>query len=89
MKEAGYEHWDEPNIGATNESGFTGLPGGMRLYNSGFFNFIGSYGRFWSSTESTTSNATQWYLWYNDNQLLGSGTNKTTGDSVRCLQDTN
>jgi len=28
MKEAGFEHWTSPNSGATNESGFKGLPGG-------------------------------------------------------------
>jgi uncharacterized protein (TIGR02145 family) len=30
MKEAGLAHWITPNIGATNESGFAGLPGGFR-----------------------------------------------------------
>jgi len=28
MKEIGTAHWDNPNSGATNESGFTSLPGG-------------------------------------------------------------
>ena len=30
MKEAGYEHWNSSNTGATNSSGWTGLPGGYR-----------------------------------------------------------
>jgi hypothetical protein len=43
MKESGYNHWQSPNIGATNESGLTGLPGGNRN-NIGFSEIgIGSY----------------------------------------------
>ncbi|MBN1199917.1 MAG: T9SS type A sorting domain-containing protein, partial [Bacteroidales bacterium] len=37
MKETGLTHWTNPNLDATNESGFTGLPGGNR-------NGDGSYG---------------------------------------------
>lgn len=32
LKETGTSHWDSPNTGATNESGFTALPGGHRRY---------------------------------------------------------
>ncbi len=31
MKEEGTTHWSSPNGGATNESGFSGLPGGLVL----------------------------------------------------------
>ena len=39
MKEAGYDHWNSPNTGATNSSGWTGLPGGN-----------GNDGIWWSSS---------------------------------------
>ena len=55
MKEAGYDHWNSPNTGATNSSGWTGLPGGKRwsigFFESGF-DVNGYYGYWWSASES-------------------------------------
>lgn len=48
MKEAGYEHWIEPNAGATNESGFTALPSGARQVT---FGHLGDAIVFWSTTK--------------------------------------
>ncbi len=42
--------WNEPNYGATNESGFTGLPGGMRT-GDGSFHHVGEMGRWWCFEE--------------------------------------
>ncbi len=50
MKEAGYDHWNSPNTGATNSSGWTGLPGGYRY--SGGFEQRWNYGYWWSASES-------------------------------------
>ena len=36
LKETGTAHWKSPNSGATNESRFTALPGGLRYYNGTF-----------------------------------------------------
>ena len=41
--------WNSPNIGATNSSGYTGLPGGFRNLG-GFYEGIGNKGFWWSST---------------------------------------
>jgi uncharacterized protein (TIGR02145 family) len=49
LKEAGTTHWTDPNVGATNESGFTALPGGALYY--GTFDGLGLYGYWWSSSD--------------------------------------
>ena len=86
MKEAGLMHWLSPNTGATNSSGFAGLPGGLRDFN-GTFKVIGSNGVWWSSTETNTSYA--WYrlLYYDNGVVFSSNFNKPFGFSVRCLRD--
>lgn len=50
LKEAGFEHWDSPNTGATNETGFTALPAGYYNYNYDTFERIRSYSYYWSSS---------------------------------------
>lgn len=55
MKETGYEHWQEPNEGATNESGFTALPGGYRPGLDAYLG-IGVRAIWWTSTEGQPSN---------------------------------
>lgn len=86
MKEEGTAHWNSPNTGASNESGFTGLPGGDRSTIGPFFN-IGSNGFWWSSTESSGSNA--WYRGlFNDNVYVDLfNLDKRFGISVRCVRD--
>jgi uncharacterized protein (TIGR02145 family) len=85
MKETGLEHWDSPNTGATNESGFTGLPGGYRY--TGAFWGIGKYGNVWTSTEYNSTNANYISLNYNYANVGMNGDIKTQGYSVRCLKD--
>ena len=87
MKEVGFEHWNSPNTGATNESGFTGLPAGYRYYVDGSYNYMGNYGYFWSSSEYYSDYA--WYrlLNYSYSTVARSDSNKRTGFSVRCLGD--
>ena len=86
MKEAGLAHWKSPNIGATNESGFAGRPGGFRFYSGTFYN-VGSYGDWWSSTESDTSSAWDRFLGNYDGDVGRSNNGKGSGFSVRCLRD--
>ena len=86
LKETGLIHWNSPNGGATNSSGFTALPGGFRFLNGAFSN-IGNLGYWWSSTESSTTSA--WYrtLNYLNTNVTTTVNNKADGFSVRCLKD--
>jgi len=86
LKEIGTIHWKSPNTGATNEKGFTGLPGGYHHSNGTFVN-IGDYGYWWSFTENDTGNA--WYrnLSYGNGGVGRYYNLKRDGLSVRCLKD--
>jgi uncharacterized protein (TIGR02145 family) len=78
--------WQSPNTGATNSSGFSGLPGGYRVDN-GNYSFIGDFGHWWSSTPNGTSNAWDWLLYYDSGYVFSSNANKRLGFSVRCIKD--
>lgn len=85
-KETGTLHWDEPNTGATNESGFTFLPGGSRTFN-GFFLNKGNSGYFWTSSESRSSQAWGRQLHYFSKNIGRFGGNIANGFSIRCTRD--
>ena len=52
LKEKGTTHWASPNSGATDESGFTALPGGSGNGSNEHFVTINTIGQWWCSTES-------------------------------------
>ena len=87
MKETGFIHWQSPNDGATNSSGFTGLPGGG--WNINDFANINTQGKFWTSTSSSTYGAIYRAL-YNTAPFLFNlpgGYPKTSCYSIRCIKD--
>jgi len=86
LKENGTLNWFSPNEGATNESGFTALPGGMRGYGGPYGN-LGYAGNWWSLTENTTIEAYSWGLSFNNESIYYGGSNKKVGFSIRCLKD--
>lgn len=87
LKESGTLHWYGSNLGATNETGFTALPGGVRGW-LGVFGNISLYGNWWSSTENSESAAWNRSIIYsNINVDRGGGANKVIGLSVRCVKD--
>jgi uncharacterized protein (TIGR02145 family) len=86
LKEAGTLHWQAPNAGATNETGFTALPGGYRT-STGVYANIKRYSYWWSSSQRTTNDA--WFrdLSYGYAYADRSSSNKKSGFSVRCVMD--
>ena len=79
--------WILPNTGATNESGFSGLPGGYRG-SLGSFSTLGRHGNFWSSSEDSSIFAWYRYLFYNSSSVYRAPRRlKPDGFSVRCLRD--
>jgi len=86
MKSTGTTYWDSPNTGATNESGFSVLPGGYR-FNVGSFLNIRIHAFFWSATESDSSNAWFRYLYSSIGNVNRYYYYKLYGFSVRCLRD--
>jgi uncharacterized protein (TIGR02145 family) len=87
MKEAGYAHWLPPNTGATNESGFTGLPGGRRV-EGGLTNFIGTHAYIWSSTQISSTQALERRLFSAFTSCGPDELDKIWGCSVRCVKTT-
>jgi uncharacterized protein (TIGR02145 family) len=86
LKETGTTHWLSPNNGATNENGFTALPGGDRYINK--FEYIGESGLWWTSESAS-------YTTYSAMRMTNKGTTVDGnywffmggGCSVRCLRD--
>jgi uncharacterized protein (TIGR02145 family) len=86
LKETGTTHLASPNTGATNETGFTALPGGFRGYDGAFY-YIGYHGYWWSATENGSNNA--WYrlMGFNFSTVARHNYYKELGVSVRCVRD--
>lgn len=82
--------WNAPNMGATNESGFSGLPGGGMNYNSGYYAYSTSHGvlgYWWSSTESSIITAWHRSLHRGNGGINRFGYHKRMGFCVRCVRD--
>ena len=87
MKETGTVHWNPPNTGATNISGFTVLPGGYRSSSGGSFGQFHMGADYWQSTEASATHASDRYFYYNNSKISRTLNPKTDGYSVRCLKD--
>jgi uncharacterized protein (TIGR02145 family) len=88
LKEAHYSHWKNPNSGANNETGFTGLPAGY-CDSQQDFSGLGEFCAWWSSSEDSTNSGLAWYrgLYYYVSDVGKLSTFKNSGYSVRCLED--
>lgn len=86
LKEKGTTHWDSPNTGATNETGFTALPGGFRGL-SGKFQPPLRYCVGWLASEYDFTQAWGYFLTYDANSVSHWYSYKSNGRSIRCLKD--
>lgn len=87
LKEAGTSHWNPPNTGASNSSGFTALPAGDRYWGGGSFMFLHESTFYWLSSDY--NNDTAWYVgvYYNSSGTSYYNDLKTLGFSIRCIKD--
>ncbi len=71
--------------GATNSSGFTALPGGIRHY---FGDYDGAlYEGYWWTSTSIFGTARYRMLFANNGGIYRGSTNPSSGASIRCLKD--
>jgi uncharacterized protein (TIGR02145 family) len=88
LKEAGTSHWFPPNTGATNSSGFTGLPAGEFDGNQSLnFLFLGMAAVFWTSNQAGSLMAKERYLSHDDAISGNLNWYKTMKYSIRCIRD--
>ena len=90
LKETGITHWGSPwggyNIGATNETGFTALPGGRR-WGDGTFFFFGLSGYWWASPDVGCCIAWATGIYCEYAIISADYYPRTEGFSIRCLKD--
>ena len=89
LKEAGTSHWDPPNTGATNQSGFTALPAGDRD-DTGSFVAKGQSSSWWSSDDSDVPDlAVASFLYLDDTSTTSALASHPYEDglAIRCMRD--
>jgi uncharacterized protein (TIGR02145 family) len=87
IKEDGTAHWKEENVGASNLSGFTALPGGFR-HLIGYFGYLTEHGYFWTSTNYDQEN--DWLRFvshFNRNLQPYEYGRKKMAYSIRCIMN--
>jgi len=86
LKETGTTYWASPNTGATNESGFSALPGGVRL-NNGYYEYLSIYAYFWSATAYSSDHGWSEGLGNAYSGVYCTYNGKQSGLSIRCVKD--
>ena len=87
LKEIGTTYWNSPNTGATNESGFSALPGGIHTSDYGAFQNIKNNGFWWTALEYSTIYTYGRYLSSSSAAINSFHFSKSEGFSVRCVKD--
>jgi len=86
LKEIGFDHWADPNTGATNQVGFTALPAGRRDL-MGHFDAVGNTGYWWTSSKVGDGSAKYIIIIASAKYAFEGTDNQTLGMSVRCIKD--
>ncbi len=79
--------WDEPNIGATNSSGFNGFPAGTYIPWLDKVRFVGILGCWWTSVPANNDEALDFILNHQAAYVYTGNLQKRIGSSVRCIKD--
>jgi len=89
LKETGTSHWESPNAGATNETGFTAIPNGYRNYLGGWSSTenLSRYGYWWTSSQSVSDNPYYRIMEYNSTNVVRNALQKGLGIAVRCVKN--
>ena len=87
LKESGTTHWEDSSEGATNETGFTAVAGGLRHYNGVLYDDIGYGVNYWCSNECDNDLGWRRYIHYSDDDIWRDCQYKRYGFSVRCIKD--
>ena len=85
LKESGTDHWIV-NTDASNESGFTGLPGGYRSSIGTYYDF-GEFGLWWTSTNSSVTSSYYYSLSAYNSAVNYDSHPNIDGSSIRCVKD--
>ncbi|MDD2387076.1 MAG: fibrobacter succinogenes major paralogous domain-containing protein [Bacteroidales bacterium] len=86
LKETGTTHWNSPNTGATNETGFTALAGGYRDSNGVFYN-LGNHSYWWSTTEDGSGNVSYCGLNCDNSEVSRYDGRANLGFYIRCVKN--
>jgi uncharacterized protein (TIGR02145 family) len=83
MKETSFTHWESPDTGATNKSGFTEVAAGLRAADGTFLS-AGQKATWWS-----TGTESDWSVFYNNSMFIpvpSDVENKNNGYSIRYIK---
>lgn len=82
----GWDDFNDEDGNGTNESGFTALPGGIRMHGGGY-DEEGTWGYFWGSTQDNSTHYFARYLASDIEAIMRFNYYIGYGLSVRCVKD--
>ena len=87
LKESGNVHWEAPNVGATNLTGFTAIPGGERGYASAGFVGLGTEAHLWTVDGAPNNGGLSAKMLHDNESLSLLAASRNRGKSIRCIQN--